>query len=111
MVTVNELMVIERFLLEIDARFKFTLSFSDALKLYNFLKDIGRITNLYFELQNEYYSKYNDVEKLKEYRNRLSGDKVEFETGEMKEFIDGIYESVDDTEFKNIVLKNRFWKN
>ena len=37
MITIGELMVIERFLLEIDVRFKFDLSFPEALKLYNFL--------------------------------------------------------------------------
>jgi hypothetical protein len=52
MITIGQLMVIERFLLEIDVRFKFELSFSEALKLYNYLKDVGRITNLYFNLMD-----------------------------------------------------------
>ena len=48
---------------------------------------------------------------LQEYKNRIAGDKIEFDTEEMKKFIDDIYERVDSVEFKNIVLKNRFWKN
>ena len=111
MTTIGELMVIERFLLEIDARFKFELSFSEAFKLYNYLKDVGRITNLYFNLQNEHYAKFNDLVTLQEYKNKISADKIEFDTDEIKNFIDGIYERTDNLEFKNIVLKNRFWKN
>ena len=111
MITIGELMVIERFLLEIDVRFKFELSFSEALKLYNYLKDVGRITNLYFNLQNEHYAKFNDLVALQEYKNKIYADEIEFDTDEMKKFIDDIYERVDNPEFKNIVLKNRFWKN
>ena len=111
MITIEELMVIERFLLEIDVRFKFDLPFSEALKLYEFLKSVGRITNLYFKLLDEHYSKFNDPIALQEYRNKISGEEIEFDTEEIKKFIDNIYERVDNVEFKNIVLKNRFWKN
>jgi hypothetical protein len=111
MVTINELMTIERFLLEIENRFKFDLSFDKTLKLYKLLKEIGRITNFFFLLQDEYYKKFNDSEKLKEYRNKLSGDRFEFDTDESIKFIDEIYDTTNDEEFKNIVLKNRFWKN
>lgn len=110
MITIEELMVIERFLLEIDVRFKFDLPFSEALKLYEFLKSVGRITNLYFKLLDEHYAKYNDPIALQEYRNKISGEEIEFDTEEIKKFIDNIYERVDNVEFKNIVLKNRFWK-
>ena len=110
MTTIEELMVIERFLLEIDVRFKFDLPFSEALKLYEFLKSVGRITNLYFKLLDEHYSKFNDPIALQEYRNKISGEEIEFDTEEIKKFIDNIYERVDNIEFKNIVLKNRFWK-
>jgi hypothetical protein len=110
MITIEELMVIERFLLEIDVRFKFDLPFSEALKLYEFLKSVGRITNLYFKLLDEHYSKFNDPIALQEYRNKISGEEIEFDTEEIKKFIDNIYERVDNVEFKNIVLKNRFWK-
>ena len=110
MITIGELMVIERFLLEIDVRFKFDLLFSEALKLYEFLKSVGRITNLYFKLLDEHYSKFNDPIALQEYRNKISGEEIEFDAEEIKKFIDNIYERVDNVEFKNIVLKNRFWK-
>ena len=110
MITIEELMVIERFLLEIDVRFKFDLPFSEALKLYEFLKSVGRITNLYFKLLDEHYSKFNDPIALQEYRNKISGEEIEFDTEEIKKFIDNIYERVDNVEFRNIVLKNRFWK-
>lgn len=111
LVTVNELMTIERFLLEIDARFKFTLSFSDAYKLYNYLKDVGRITNLYFELLEEFYRRNPDKDKLNEYKNKISGDKLEFNIEEVQFFIDEIFDTTKDEDFKNIVLKNRYWKN
>ena len=111
LVTVNELMTIERFLLEIDARLKFTLSFSDACKLYNYLKDVGRITNIYFELLEEFYRKYPDKDKISEYKNKISGDKLEFNIEEIQKFIDNVFNTAEDDEFKNIVLKNRYWKN
>ena len=111
MITINELMTIERFLLEIEARFKFDLSFDKALKLYKYLKEIGSITNFFFLLQEEHYKKFNNTEELKVYRNKLSGDRFEFDTDDAIKFIDEIYDTTNDEEFKNIVLKNRFWKN
>ena len=111
LVTVNELMTIERFLLEIDTRFKFTLSFSDAYKLYNYLKDVGRITNLYFELLEEFYRKKPDKDKLNEYKNKISGDKIDFDIKEIQNFIDDVFNTTKDEDFKNIVLKNRYWTN
>ena len=45
------------------------------------------------------------------FQGHFLGDKIDFDTEEMKKFIDDIYERVDSVEFKNIVLKNRFWKN
>jgi len=111
LVTVNELMTIERFLLEIDARLKFTLSFSDACKLYDYLKNVGRITNIYFELLEEFYRKYPDKDKVNGYKNKISGDKLEFNIEEVQKFVDDVFDTTEDEEFKNIVLKNRYWKN
>lgn len=111
MTTIGELMTLERILLEINVRFKFTFSYGDAYKLYTYLKDIGRMTNLYFQLLDEFYTKYHDKDELEKYKSRLSGSDVEFNTDEIKMFIDGVFDAVDDQDFKNIVLKNRFWKN
>lgn len=111
LVTVNELMTIERFLLEINVRFKFTLSFSDVCKLYDYLKSVGKITNIYFETLDEFYRKHPDKEKVNEYRNKISGDKIEFNIDDVQRFIDDVFSTTEDDEFKNIVLKNRYWKN
>lgn len=111
MTTVKELMVIERLLLEIENRFKFDLSLEKVSMLYDFLKTVGKVTNLFFLLQEDYYKKYGDKEKLKEYHDRLSNDKIEIGALGMINFIDWAFETFEDEEFKDIVTKNKFWES
>ena len=109
MTTVSELMIIERLLLEIENRFKFSLSFENVRLLYDYLKTVGKVTNLFFMLQEDYYNKFNDEEKLKEYHNKLLNDKVSLNTYKIVRFIDWVNDTTDDEEFKNLVTKNKFW--
>ena len=53
MITVKNLMSIERILLEIYTKHRFELEFNSAYKLYNYLRVIGRITNYSFQIQDE----------------------------------------------------------
>lgn len=87
-ITVNNLMKLEKQLLEINDKMMFELSIADYLKLETFLKEIGRITNTYFFLQNEFYKRYGDKEKLKEYHDRILNEEFEYNTKEVKEFIE-----------------------
>lgn len=109
MIKISELMVIERFLLEIDVRFKFMLDFGKALKLHDYLKDVGRITSYYFLIQEEFQKKYNDIEKLKEYHEKIANSEIEYNVSEIIRFIESINEEYKDDEFKNIIIKNKFW--
>ena len=110
MIKVKELMVLERLLLEIEARFKFEMNFSDAFKLYEFLKDIGRVTNYAFYMQDEYRKKYNNNEKLKEYHNMVMDSEMEFGYTDIIKFIEHVSFEFKDSEFEDIILKNRFWE-
>ena len=109
MITVRNLMILERFLLEIDSRFKFSLKFGEVVELYKYLKEVGRITNLFFMLQEQYYEKHNDKEMLMKYRERIIDEEVKINTAKMVAFVKDIYERFGDNEFKEIVTKNKFW--
>ena len=109
MTKVSELMTIERLLLEIENRFKFSLSFENVRLLYDYLKTVGKVTNLFFMLQEDYYNRFKDKEKLKEYHEKLLSDKVNLNVSKMIRFIDWMDETTDDEEFKNLVVKNKFW--
>jgi hypothetical protein len=110
MIKVKELMVLERLLLEIEARFKFKMNFGDAFKLYELLKTVGRITNYAFYMQDEYHKKYNDTEKLKEYHEMVMDSEIPFEYEETIKFIEYVSFKFKDEEFENIILKNKFWE-
>jgi hypothetical protein len=110
-IKLNDLMGLERLLLEIDIRYKFDLSFNDAYLLYEYLKNVGRITSYFFLIQDEFYQKYNDKDKLKEYHDRLLNDSLEFNYNGIVEFIDRVsLTNNDDDEFKTLVNKIKFWQ-
>lgn len=109
MIKVKELMVLERILLEIEARFKFEMNFGDSYKLYVLLKDVGRITNYAFYMQDEYCKKCDNNEKLKEYHTMVMDSEIEFDYSNAIKFIDYIDFKFKDGKFENIVAKNKFW--
>ena len=111
MITVEKLMIVERFLLEIENRFKFELSFENVRVLYEYLKTVGRVTNLFFQLQEQYYNKFKDKDRLKEYHDKLMKEEAHLDVSKMLRFIDDIVGTTDDDDFKNIVAKNKFWGN
>jgi hypothetical protein len=97
--------------LEIDSRLKFKLSLIDALKLYNYLKEIGGITNFFFYIQEEFSWKCQDKDEVKAYNSKLMSEKIDFDLSGAERFIDHVFEITDNEEFKDLVLKNRFWLN
>ena len=108
-IKLKDLMSLERLLLEIDVKYKFELSFKDALKLYEYLKEVGKITNYFFLIQDEFHKKYNDIDKLKEYHNKIMVDEVEFDYKEIVDFIDNILASYGDEEFQKLLSTVKFW--
>ena len=109
MITVKNLMTLERLLLEIEERFKFQLRFAEVIELNSFISEIGKITDLFFSLQEEHYRKYGDNEALSEYHEKLMNDKVKINTSKMVSFVKDICNRFVDDEFGEIVVKNQFW--
>lgn len=109
MVKLVDLMGLERLLLEIDVKYKFNLPFNDAYHLYEYLKEVGKITSYLFLIQDEFNIKYEDEEKLKEYHDKLMNDSVEFDCNGVVEFINKITESYGDDNFKSLVANIKFW--
>lgn len=107
-------MRIEKILLEINTKYKFNLKLGEAVQLQDMLREVGRITNFYFLLQEEYYRKYGDKNKLKEYHERLKNDDIYLKVTNVMNLIDGIYERLndeEDKELKEVIEKTKFWGN
>ena len=105
----KELMVLERILLEFDVKYKFELDFGDAYKLHTYLNKVGKITSYAFLIQDEFHSKYNDTEKLKEYHNKVMDSTVYFNYGDIVKFIDELNEKFKDEKISSLILNNTFW--
>lgn len=78
-VTIKDVIKIEKTLLEIEERYKFVLDFNDVVTLNKLIKEIGEITELFFNLQIEYGEKYQDSKLLSDYKDKLSKDKFELD--------------------------------
>jgi hypothetical protein len=111
MIKLKDLMILERFLLEIETRFKFELKFEEVVELYAFLKEVGRVTNLFFMLQEQYYDAFKDKEKLKEYHDRLLNENVNMNTVKMIGLVKDVCDRFNDEDFREIVTKNNFWES
>lgn len=77
-VTIKDVINLENTLLEIEESYKFILDLNDMITLKGLIKEIGEITDLFFNLQIEYGEKYQDTKLLSEYKDKLSKDKFEF---------------------------------
>jgi len=102
-------MVLERILLEFDVRHKFEFDFNDAYKLHNYLTMVGKITSYAFLIQDEFHKSYDDIEKLKEYHDRIMKSELDFDYSHIVEFIDRIKDEVNDEKINTFILNNIFW--
>ena len=109
-IKLNDLMGLERLLLEIDIKYKFDLPFNDVYALHMYLGNVGKITSYFFFIQDEFYKKYNDTDKLKEYHNKLINDSIEFGYDDIIKFIDKILNTYGDDEFQALVKTVKFWE-
>ena len=78
-VTIKDAIKLEKTLLEIEDSYKFVLDFNDMITLKELIKEIGEITELFFNLQIEYGEKYQDSKLLSDYKDKLSKDKFELD--------------------------------
>ena len=109
MITVKNLMILDRLLLEIESRFKFQLRFAEVIELNGFIEEIGKVTDLFFTLQEEHYRKFSDNDALSEYHEKLMNDKVKMDTSKIIAFVKDISNRFYDEEFADIITKNQFW--
>ena len=109
LIKINELMVLERLLLEIEVRFKYDMNFGDAYKLHQLLTSVGKITSYAFLIQDEYHKKFNDTEKLKEYHNMVMSSEVEYDSTETINFIKYTAFKYGNEEFEKIMKEIKFW--
>lgn len=110
-ITVNNLMILERLLLEIDARLKYEMNFGDAYTLHKLLKEVGKITSYAFLIQDEYHNKFNDVEKLKEYHKMIMESEITTDTDyrDIIEFIEYVSFKFKDEGFDKVLNNIKFW--
>lgn len=109
MITVKNLMIIERILLEIYTKHKFELNFNIVYKLYDYLRVIGRITNYSFQIQDEYYQTTKDEEKLKAFHENVLNGEVDYDWGKAAMFIGELMEELKNDEVNEMVNKLKFW--
>jgi hypothetical protein len=89
-VSIDKIMKIENILLQIEDKYKFKLEFNDLLKLKELISEIGKITELFFNIQIEFGEKYKDIELLKNYKEKLLNAKINFNVKKYIAFIDNI---------------------
>jgi len=101
--TIEKLIHIERALLEIESRYKFVLPFNDVIRLKTLLDEIDVITDTFISLQDEYALKYDDVDKLREYHDRLINENIDYDRFNAVLFISNVYATIADDDFKQLV--------
>ena len=109
LISIKNIMILEKLLLVIDSKFKYEMDFPNAFKLYEFLKTIGRITNYAFAIQEGFHDKYKDAEKLREYHIRIINSKMNLNYKEIIEYIEYINAEFKNEEFNKMVNTIKFW--
>lgn len=109
MITVKNLMTIERILLEVYTKHRFELDFNTAYKLREHLRTIGRITSYSFQIQDEYYQATKDEEKLKVFHEKVLNGEVDYDWIKAALFIGKLTEEVKNDEVNEMVNKLKFW--
>ena len=108
-ISIKTLMTIERILLEIETKFKFSIMFGDAYNLHRYLIEVGKVTSYAFLIQDEFNEKYHDTEKLKEYHEMVMESYVDFDFEEIVKFIDEIQSQIGDEKLNTLIDSLRFW--
>ena len=108
-VGLKDLMLIERILLEFDTKHKFELNFNDAYKLYEYLKNVGKITSYAFVIQELFHDEFNDTDKLKKYHEKVMNSMVEINSNEIIHFIEYLQTIIHDDNINKLIEENKFW--
>lgn len=97
MVTVKEIMDVEKSLLELDSKYRYTYSFDELVRSERYIKEIGEITDIFFSVQNDYKHTLNNndddfEQKLIAYNNKLLTDEINIDLAPYLDFINHIKE-------------------
>ena len=109
MITIKNLMTIERILLEINAKYKFELSFNTVYKLSEFLRNIGRITNYSFLIQDEFNQQDLSREEKLDYHVKILNSEVDYDWTKAASFIGELMEELKNEEVNRLVDNLKFW--
>lgn len=120
--TLKDIINNEEKLLKIDEKYKHSLSFNEVVRLRRYMKIVGDITNVYFDLIDSYHNsiKFDGttsevVNDLYEYNDTLQNNEVDSDLINMNEiigFINIIAEKynitffVDNNKEENIISEN-----
>ena len=87
----------------------FDISFNDLIRLRKHIKEIGEITDLYFNIQKDYYKAFGDKEELEKFNSRLASEEIEYDIADVKDLIKSIYVKTDNNDIQFTIQKHKFW--
>lgn len=92
--TLKEIINYEEKLLKIDDKYKYSLTFNEAVRLKRYMKKVGDITNVYFELIEDYHKSLriegatsDIVNDMYSYNDTLQASEVDSDLINMNEVI------------------------
>lgn len=110
MTTIKRLTEIEKILLKADSEYRYTYTLNELIKSEQYMKEIGSITNLFFEVQFEYSRSLNPYdeekeEKLAKYHNFLTEGEIDVDDTKYIEFINSIKEKIKNESILELINK------
>jgi len=90
MTKIEDLISIEKQLLEIENKHKFDVTLDELIELEEYTKRVGEITSIYFNVQFEFSRKFDDEKKLQKYHDKLVDCELTFDCAPIMNFIGSI---------------------
>jgi hypothetical protein len=87
MAKIEDLISIEKQLLEIEDKHKFDITLDELIELEEHTKKVGAITSIYFNVQFEFSRKFDDENKLQKYHDKLTECELTFDYDSILNFI------------------------
>lgn len=110
MITIKRLTDLEEILLNADTECRFLYTLDELVKSEEYLKEIGSITNLFFNIQFEYSKTLNindeyKNEKLTNYHNFLVEGELDIDDSKYIDFINRIKPKIKDEKTLALIKK------
>lgn len=87
MVKIENLISIEKQLLEIEDKHKFDITLDELIRLEEYTNKVGNITSIYFNVQFEFSRKFDDENKLQKFHDKLTECELTFDCESILNFI------------------------